>query len=70
MKTIEFEGKKYEVQDWVNWVAVDPYTVRAFEVEPYLCRDMWSGCYGFKSETLEKSSISKDFVWEWSKTKV
>jgi hypothetical protein len=23
MKTIEFEGKKYEVENWVNWVCRD-----------------------------------------------
>lgn len=45
MKTIEFEGKKYEVEDWVNWVARDESdSVFIYDEKPSLGISIWMPC--------------------------
>jgi hypothetical protein len=70
MKEINYMGVNYSVPDWANYIASDRYFVKIFEAEPYLCIDMWSGTFGKRFECLEKSNISNEFKWEWSKTKI
>lgn len=37
MKTITYRGEQYEVEDWVNWVAMESNgTYYGYENEPYL----------------------------------
>lgn len=70
MKTIEFEGKQYEVEDWVKFVARDEDgSINGYEAEPYqsrpesnewCCRNIFRIC-----------SISETFDnWDKSLTEV
>ena len=42
MKTIEFQGAEYQVQDWVNWVAMDDDgELYGYENKPYKTDGEW-----------------------------
>lgn len=66
MKTIEFEGKKYEVEDWVNFVAREAnHDILKFELSPTVSGRYWhaeKGRWGFVDR--KRSS------WQDSLTKV
>lgn len=67
MKTIEFEGKKYEVEDWVNWVARDcDGEINGYEKEPNLkpYYDFWTPEIGSRWCYID------DKRWQDSLTKV
>ncbi len=42
MKTIKFEGKQYEVEEWVKFVTRDcDGEIKFHEFEPYMGADHW-----------------------------
>lgn len=64
MKKINFEGKTYEVPDWVKWVAREhDYALYGFEFEP-VSNGMWFDSIG------EKICICDDNYWESSAVRV
>lgn len=69
MKTIEFENKSYEVEDWVNWVAKDSDgEIWVFEAMPVLDEDYDWDTGGKKSDFL---AVSDHYAgWHRSLVKV
>lgn len=71
MKTIEFEGKKYRVEDGVNWAAKDnDGEIWAFTDKPNLTED---GCWYLDSYSLHSAYLlgeTDDICWQDSLTKV
>ncbi len=49
MKTVEFEGKKFEVNDWIKYIAQDTNgAIWAFEKMPFSYSGEWDTSYGLK----------------------
>lgn len=49
MKTVKYQGKEFEVSDWVNFIATDEDgSIWGFENKPKLNidKDMWSTSFG------------------------
>ena len=64
MKTITFEGKEYEVEDWVNYVATDSNgRIYGYQYEPIKGSRIWSDNGGEWSEIY-------DYGWKDSLVKV
>ncbi len=58
MKTITFEGKQYEVEDWVKWVAMDESGyVFCYEKKPRRHKNGW-----YKSK---KNRVIKIDCYDW-----
>ncbi len=68
MKTITFEGKQYEVEDWVNYIARDhDGEIYGYEAEPIILdRTWWDNVGDTKFKLIDLFSAK----WQDSLTKV
>lgn len=69
MKTITFEGKQYEVEDWVKWVAMDKYgSIWVFSDKPVYSKNLnvWLRKYKTKALCIFKPNEN----WQDSLTEV
>ncbi len=49
MKAVEFEDRKFEVDDWVKYIAQDTNgSIWAFENKPFSYSGEWDTSYGLK----------------------
>lgn len=66
MKKINFHGKEYEVEDWVNWVAIDEDgVIYGYEDEPEAGFATW-----INSKRFARIPESYAELWKNSLTKV